>query len=232
MNTLTTITCLSALFSASILGQTAPRTASRAAGADLSPLDQEVQRFDLANGSLIDGLAELSQDRSVQLHLGIEEMLRGRLQSPRDRSAKFSLHLEHRTVRDILNALCDSDPRYLWSMDGSSINVYPRSRAEDKTDLLNFPVERIELSGIPDPDEALTPLSKLFPNEQVGYMQIGGSNEYDAPWTVTFEHLTVRQLMNRITEHIGPRAMWSWQGGKDGRLFTFLRGGFHTDQSQ
>jgi len=232
MNTLTSVTCLSALLSASIPGQTVERGKTSAAEARPSPLEQEVQHYVLTDRSLIDGLAELSQSAGVRLNLGIEEILRERLQSPRDRSAKISLHLEHASLRDILNALCDSDPRYAWSTDGFSINVYPRARADDKSDLLNFQIQRIELNAVPDPDQALTPLSKLFPGEQVGYMQFGGDNSYSEPWTVAFEHLTVRQLMDRITEHIGPHAMWSWQGGKDGRMFTFLRGGFHTDQSQ
>jgi hypothetical protein len=191
-----------------------------------------VSHYELTDGGLIDGLAELSQNRSVQLHLGIEESLRERLQSPRDRSVKFTLVLEHRTVREILNALCDSDARYMWSTDGASINVYPRTRAGDPTDLLNFRIERIDLTDIPDPFEALTPLSKLFPEKQVGYMQVGGDPSYADAWTVTFEHLTVRELINRLAEHIGPRTSWTWQGGKDGRMFAFFNGGFHSRQSQ
>lgn len=196
------------------------------------PLDQEVPHYELTNGSIVDGLAELSHNRSVQLHLGIEEILRERLQSPLDRSVRFSVVLEHKSVRDILNALCAYDARYTWSTDGQTINVYPQARVSDSTDLLNFRIERIELAEIPDPDQALTPLSKLFPGEEIGYMQLGGEAAYDAPWTVTFENLTARQFMNRIAEHIGPRTIWRWQGGKDARVFGFARGGFETRQTQ
>jgi hypothetical protein len=195
-------------------------------------LDQEVAHYEFTNGSIIDGLAELSQNRSVQLHLGIEEILRERLQSPLDRSVRFSVVLEHKSVRDLLNALCSYDARYTWSTDGQTINVYPQARVSDPTDLLNFHIERIELAEVPDPDQALTPLSKLFPGEEIGYMQLGGEAAYDAPWTATFENLTVRQFMNRIAEHIGPRTVWSWQGGKDARVFSFGRGGFETRHTQ
>jgi len=228
MNPLTAIACLSALLSAGSSGLVIPG----AGEADFALLDQEVPRYELTDGSLVDGLAELSRIRTLRLHLGIEEILRERLQGPSDRSVRFSLVLEHKSVRDILNTLCGWDARYTWSTDGASINVYPWARTYDRTDLLNFEIERIELRGIPDPYQALTPLVKLFPEEPIGYMQSGGDSSYQSPWTVTFEHLTVRQLANRIAEHMGQRTAWIWQGGKDCRMFTFLRGGFHTGSAE
>jgi len=187
-----------------------------------------VLKYEVKDGSIIDGLSALSRSPNLALHLGIEEALRERLATPEDRSVKISLSIEKKTVQDILNTLCDADPRYTWSMDASTINIYPRARVHDATDLLNFQIERIQLGEIPDPDQALTPLSNLFPGEQVGYTQIGlGDFRYAVPWTVTFEHLTVRQFINRIAEHVGPHTSWIWQGGKDSRMFTFLKGGFH-----
>jgi hypothetical protein len=29
---------------------------------------------------------------------------------------------------------------------------------------------------------------------------------------------------------MGPRTSWVWEGGKNERMFTFLKGGFHTSQ--
>jgi hypothetical protein len=193
----------------------------------VNQLDQEVADYNLADGALPDGLAELSRIPNVQLHLGIEEVLRERFATPLDRSVRFSLHLEHKKVRDILDALCESDSRYAWSVEGSTIHVYPKDRVGDKTDFLNFEIERIELADVPDPDQALSPLNKLFPGV-VGYWELGGSNRYDSPWTVTFVHLTVRQFADRIAEHVGPDTSWVWQGGKDAQVFSFIRGGFHT----
>jgi hypothetical protein len=28
---------------------------------------------------------------------------------------------------------------------------------------------------------------------------------------------------------MGPRTSWVWQGGQNERMFTFLKGGFHTE---
>jgi len=130
-------------------------------------------------------------------------------------------------VRDIVDTLCQFDSRYTWSSDGSSINVYARAVVADPTYFLNREFEKLSLKDIPDPGQALTPLAKQFPNEQIGYVQIGGDNRYAQPWTVDFEHLTIRQFMNRIAEHAGSQTVWIWRGGKDSRMFTFLKGGFY-----
>jgi len=195
--------------------------------AKLNQVDQEVTDYDFADGALLDGVAELSGTPNLQMHLGVEEILRARLATPRDRTVRFALHLEHKKVRDILDALCQNDPRYTWAADGSTINIYPKAHTTDSSYFLNFMIERIRLTNVPDPDQALTPLSELFPGV-VGYMQTGGDNTYEAPWTVTFGHLTVRQFANRIAEHAGSQTSWVWQGGKDAQVFTFVRGGFHT----
>lgn len=166
------------------------------------------------------------------LHLGFEEIIRGRIQDdPRGLSAHFSLHLENKHVREILDALCESDARYTWSEEGNSINVYPRTTKNDPSYLFNLRIDRIVVTDIPDPDQGLTPLSKLFPGQQVGYLGPGlGDNAYTKPWTAVFEGVTVRQFINRIAEHMGPRTSWVWAGGHGERMFTFLKGGFNTSR--
>ena len=49
---------------------------------------------------------------------------------------------------------------------------------------------------------------------------------------LVFEHLTVRQFINRMAERMGTQTSWVWQGGKDERMLTFLKGGFHTRGSR
>jgi hypothetical protein len=195
-----------------------------------NPLDVMVDYFDVTEASLRDALSELSLKNVQGLHLGFEEIIRNKIQDdPRASGAHFSLHLRDKTVREILNELCKSDARYSWSEDGATINVYPRATAGDSSYLLNLTIEKIDINDVPDPDQALTPLSKYFPKQQVGYAgSILGGNAYAEPWTTGFERLTVRQFINRIAEHIGPRTSWVWQGGKDERMFTFLKGGFHS----
>ncbi len=196
-----------------------------------SPLDAWIAHLDITDAILRDGLSELSLKNVDGLHLGFEEIIRGRIQdSPRTNSPHFSLHLKDKRVREILDALCESDPRYTWSEEAASVDVYPKATTRDPSYLSNLVIDHIVINGIPDPDQALTPLSKLFPEQQVGYFGPGlGDNTYAEPWTTAFEEVTVRQFINRIAEHMGTQTSWVWQGGRDERMFTFLKGGFHTN---
>ena len=211
----------------------APRTyPSVPAGAIKSPLEAKVRSFDVTRGIVRDGVSQLSRANIEGLHLGFEEIIRDKIQdNPWTLGTLFSVHLEDKTVREILDALCQADARYAWSEDGASINIYPRATIGDPSYLLNLRLERIALSNMPDPDQALTPLWKLLPQQQIGYAGPGlGGNAYSEPWSVIFENLTVRQFINRIAEHIGPRSTWVWQGGQGERMFTFLKAGFSTSR--
>jgi hypothetical protein len=180
----------------------------------------------LIDSTLIDGLSKLSLEPIAGLHLGIEAIIRDKFSEPPDRSIRFSLNLVDTSVRNIVETLCQFDSRYTWSIDGPSINVYPRETIGNSSYLLNRELESITLKEITDPYEALTPLSKLLPGEQIGYagVQIGGS--YTEPWSAVFHGVTVRQLMNRISEHIGRRGGWIWTGSKDQRFFFCFQSGF------
>jgi hypothetical protein len=201
-------------------------------GAARSPLDARIARFDLTDAILRDCLSELSLKNIGGLHLGFEEIIRGKIQDdPRNLNPHFSLHLRDRSVREVLDALCESDARYIWTQDAASINVYPQMTIRDSAYLLNLRIDRLAVQAIPDPDQGLTPLSKMFPNQQIGYFGSGlGDNTYEGPWTTVFELLTVRQFINRLAEHMGPRTSWVWEGGRDERMFTFLKGGFNTSR--
>ncbi len=185
-----------------------------------------IERFELKEATLLEGVSRLSMEPITGLHVGLEEVLRARLQDPRDRSVQFSVNLSHKTVKDVVEALCRLDRRYTWSMDGESINVYPRSIVGDGGYLLNIKLDAIAVSRIADPQHGLTPLARLLPDQPIGYAQIGGDSDYAETWTASFDHLTVRQFINGLAEHMGPRTAWIWQGGKDSRAFAFFKNGF------
>ena len=113
----------------------------------------------------------------------------------------FSVRLEKNTVRQILDALCQADARYTWSSDGASINIYPRATISDASYLLNRRLKSISLTDVSEPGEALTPLAQQVRDDQIGYSQAGAGIIYPSPWTVTFQDLTVRRLINRVAEH-------------------------------
>jgi hypothetical protein len=193
------------------------------------PLDVSIERFDVTDEIMRDGLSELSLKNISGLHLGFEEIIREKIQDdPRATNPHFSIHLRRKSVREILDELCKADARYTWSADGTTINVYPRAPANERSYLLNLWIDKIRVDDIPDPDQALTPLSKMFPLQQLGYDGPGlGDNTYVKPWTAVFDGLTVRQFINRLAEHMGSQTSWVWRGGRNERMFTFLKGGFH-----
>lgn len=190
------------------------------------PLTRKVQHFDLVDKTLIDGIAQLSTAQD-SLHIGIEEILRDKHSDSSVQEIRFSLHLKDVTVKYILDTLCNFDARYAWSVDHLSINIYPRGITEDREYLLNHEIQQLSLDNVPDADQALTPLARHFPGEQMGYLQAGGDVTYLQPWNAVFHDLTIREFINRVAEHLGPSSSWIFQGSKDERMFTFQKGGFH-----
>lgn len=191
-------------------------------------LSNRLAHFDLTDATIIDALSKLSNEPIAGLHLGIEEIIQDKSSEPPDRSILFSLSLRDVTVRDIIDTLCKSDRRYTWSVDGPSVNVYPRETVGNSSYLLNRELDSIALKNINGPSDALTPLKKLVPGEQLGYAGIGMGidNDYPEPWNAVFSKLTVRQLMNRLSEHNGPRGGWIWSGSRGQRFFAFFERGF------
>jgi hypothetical protein len=192
-----------------------------------SALNYQVAHFDLTDATLIDALSKLSLEPISGLHLGIEVILRENVSAPQDRSIQFSLSLDDATVRDILDTLCKLDSRYTWSTDGPSINVYPRETIGNSSYLLNREIEEITLKNVTEPDETLPLLLKMLPGEQLGEAGEGIGGPYAEPWSAVLRQLTVRQLMNRTSERIGPRGGWIWRGSKpDQRFFFWFHSGF------
>jgi hypothetical protein len=194
---------------------------------------QEIPRFSVKKAAMRDVVAALSSMPNLTAHVGFEEITRERIMDSVDRSVTLSVTLEHTTVQQIVSTLCSSDPRYSWAEDGDWINIFPRDKERDPKYLFNLRVKSVILQNIPNPDEAVAQLhlQDLVGGEQIGYMEVGGDNSYVAPWTVELQDISVRQYINRIAEHSGPRASWVWQGGRDERMFSFYKLGFRTDSS-
>jgi|SRR6202140_2747488 hypothetical protein len=194
-------------------------------------LSQEIPDFTMTQGTLFDGLKNLSSG-PIPFGLGFEEVLRVRFADAAKPDPHFDLHLRNKTVREILNALCLADPRYTWSADGTTINVYPRVIIDDTSYLLNRRLVRFELNGITDIDQGLLAIVHQLPppEEQIAHVQMGGDSSYPTePWKASFQDLSVRQAINQLVAHMGPHACWIFHGSGDFRAFTFLRSGFHEE---
>lgn len=68
---------------------------------------------------------------------------------------------------------------------------------------------------------------KLLPDEQLGVLELGiGMDTPYQPWSAIFSRLTVRQLMDRVSEHDSPRGGWIWSGSKGQRFFAHFERSF------
>jgi len=192
-------------------------------------LDTEVKEFQVTDSSFTQAVSALSRLPIKDLHLGFEEVLRDKTSDPPKPGTHFTISPDKSTLREILDLLCEFDSRYTWARDGETINIYPKEVAEDSSYLLNRWLQQITVTELPDPGEGLTFLDRQLPppREQLAYAGAGGNFSYASPWTQSFSQLTVRQFINRLSEHMGSHTSWVFYGSKEERRFTFLKGGFN-----
>lgn len=187
-------------------------------------LNATVTKFEVRDKSLIDAIWDLARG-PAPFAFGFEHTLKKKITDPEVPEPHLNLELENKTVRQILEALCRSDPRFTWSMDGLTVNVYPRATIDNPSYLLNRKLPIFDLNNATDPDDGLFAIVHELPPpaEQIANAQVGGADTYPPqPWTVTFRDLTVRQVVNRLALHGGPCGIWIFGGAEDFRSFGFF----------
>jgi hypothetical protein len=187
-------------------------------------LETSVPEFEVRDQTLLEALWKLARGSSP-FGFGFEEVLKNKLLDPDIPDPRFSLRLQGKSVREILDALCLSDPRYIWSIDGATIDVFPKDVVDDRSNFLNRQLERLELSNARDVNNGLFAISRQLPPpfEQIAVAQAGGADPYPPePWTITFHNLTVRQVINRLAAHGGPCGTWIFGGANEFRSFGFF----------
>jgi hypothetical protein len=188
------------------------------------PLDSRVPEFELNNETLLDGLSKLARG-SVPFGFGFERMLKNRLSDPEISDTPLTLRLQNKSMREILDALCEADPRYTWSVDEGTVDVFPRAIVGDDSYLLNRRLRRFELKNATDVQNGLLAIARQLPPpvEQIAEAQLGGADPYPPePWSITLEDVTVRQVINKLAAHGGPYGTWIFGGAKDFRAFGFF----------
>jgi hypothetical protein len=198
-----------------------------------SNLNVTVARFEVVDGTMLDALAKLSAE-SIPFAFGFEQILKGKFSDPAPAEVRFSLKMDRKSVRQIVEALCARDHRYTWSRDLDTINIYPRNVINDHDYFLNYKIDRVEVRAAPNPDQALWAIVGKLPGPKrpIGYVQMGGDQSYPEMWTATFQNLTARAAINRISAHMGPRTFWIFFGATDYQAFTFQKGVFNTAGTQ
>ncbi len=156
---------------------------------------------------------------------GFEKILKEKVSNPDPPEVAFDVKLENKSLREILDALCNADPRFTWSQDGPFVNFYPRATVDDPSYLLNRKLTKLELRNVTAAQGGLLAIHRQLPPpaEQIAHAQLGGDDPYPPePWTVDFNDITVRQAVNRLAEHGGPYGIWIFSGSKDFRSFGFF----------
>jgi hypothetical protein len=192
---------------------------------------ERLPEFVLTDGTVLEGVKKLSSEQKG-FSFGFENVLRAKFSDPPVTDVRFSLRLENKSVREILDALCEADRRYTWSAGDSFVNVYPLASVDDSHYLPNRKLAKLEIRNITDVEQGLLAIAQQLPppEEQVAHVQLGGDASYPpGPWSRSFENLTVREAVNLLTNHMGARACWIFGGSLDFRSFAFFRWGFHSE---
>jgi hypothetical protein len=187
-------------------------------------LEARVTEFEIRGQTLLEALWKLARGPEP-FGFGFEKVLKERLSDPEIPNPSLSLRLQDKSIREILDALCKADPRYTWTIDGTTVDVFPRAITNDGLYLLNRKLPRFDLKNATDVDDGLLAIHRQLPPpaEQIAISQAGGADPYPPePWTVSFENLTVRQIVNRLAEHGGRCGIWIFGGARDFRAFGFF----------
>jgi hypothetical protein len=198
---------------------------------DIAPsaaiLGAKIPDFDSTESTVQEGLEKLAYG-PAPFAFGFENNLKSKFKDPPVPDVRFSLQLHDKTVGEILDALCRADPRYMWSIDGATINVYPLAIVGKPSYLMNRELKTLRIDGITYVHQGLFAIAQQLPppTEQVAQVQSGaGGGEFPPePWTAVFDNLTVRQAVNRLAAHIGPHGSWIFYGSEEFREFAFLEG--------
>jgi hypothetical protein len=190
-----------------------------------SPLAGRVQSIIVHNSTILDGLAQLSA-QSSELSFSFEEILKPRFNDPEALQVRFSLDIRNRAVREVLDALCERDPRYTWTADGTAVNVFPRAVEHDGSYLMNRNIPQLELRDQKNAGEAAFAVVAELPPpfEQIAYAQAGGDISYAAPWHARLRNVTVRQAFNLIARQLNTRGGWVVSGSLEFRTIGFHNG--------
>ncbi|MFI5176281.1 MAG: hypothetical protein ACHQKY_15580 [Terriglobia bacterium] len=186
------------------------------ATADL--LQQPIQELSLENQRFMDGIVKL--DTLVSgLGFSVEYIL-SPPRAPLPTDPRFTTKITGVTLAEALEWLCKLDPRYTWSRDGTTINIFPRTSLEEKnyyfTRKLSHLVFREERNAYDAVEKVLTPISS--PKEAV--LTLKGVRDYQTPLSATFTNITVREALNRLIQHLSPTEGWMVFGNQEVMMLT------------
>ncbi len=147
-----------ALLLAVILGLPTPRSSAQQTAIEIDSqnkfLESKVPEFELHNETLLDGLWKLARG-PIDFGFGFEKVLKSNLSEPEIPDPHLNIKMRDKPLKEILTALCEADPRYMWSNDGTTVNFYPRAIVNAAAYLLNRRFQKFELKNATDAQDGL-----------------------------------------------------------------------------
>ncbi len=196
----------------------AAQTPTRSVDAD-NPLRQPVQLLELHNEYFAAGVARLN---TLTTGVGFSiEFPATPGTSPPPPDPKFSAEIHQVNLGEALDWLCKLDPRFTWSLDGTTINIFPRETEKDY--LLNRKIS-IQFTSMVKADDVVSKVITPVSRSGESFISWSSAGSFSKPWTATFQDITVRAALNRIAQQLGPGYGWVVDGSRQVRFYSFHMG--------
>jgi len=170
----------------------------------IDPFNRYIPAIQLSQQTIFEAFAKVYESSGIVV--SVERTL-GNTKAEEDR--KFTASIRGGTVSTVLNEICALDQRYAWSRDGNMVNVYPWKVVGDQNYLFNRRIPIFNLNAASEADSAAIQAVDELPGQRSQLIVLGtGGTSFNKPWTVSLKGLTLRQALNRISEHLCPSCGW------------------------
>ena len=185
------------------------------------PLTQKIASLTLSQETIFDGIAKLNQ--ITDLPYSIELALKPTRQSPDISNPTFTAEIQGKTLREALDWLCTLDPRYAWSSDGTTINIFPRSTLGNHQYFMNKRLPSLHLDNARNAEGPVFQALRELPGkqEQLAIFFGGMNTDLPKPWTQDFRDISIRELLNRSAQQLCHTCGWELFGSQEFRLVAF-----------
>jgi hypothetical protein len=188
------------------------------------PFQQHVAGVGLNDQSIVDGIAMLS--RGTRLPVSVEFPLGVTISGPAPPLKTLTANVGPGTVTEVLDGLCALDPTFTWMRNGNMVNVLPSALAKDPNYVLNRKIGEVTFQDVQQASDAVMKMVGQLPGprEQIAVLQVGLPLNFSEPWSTTLKDVTLREVVNKIAQRLGPSYGWQFSGAKDFRMITFHEG--------
>lgn len=193
-------------------------------------LEREIPVFDVTNVPMLLAVSKLRElgvracFEEVELDPHRDRVFNEKQEPVGVRKLAFSLHLQKKTVKEILDALSKADGEYAWKLDTNSgvINIYPTSPVpgqQNAGSVLNWTVDRLDTDGkgrlVVLQDDLNLKAHSITPFWRGSY------EHYNSPISLHVKNTPVTEILNKISSAT-PQLCWTLAGFKGGRILTVV----------